>query len=97
MWLVRPDAALINIRVQLIHVSACELANGHGCLSGQLFDVVIRCGHMANLVVRHRATEMLDDVRRNAHCTGFYNQDSTHVAAIVVNAQYSTMGKDDGG
>lgn len=49
-------------------MSASEFADGHGPASGQLFHVVVRSGHPAVLIVRHRAAEMLDDLRRNAHC-----------------------------
>jgi hypothetical protein len=55
------------IRVENVKTSASEFAYCLRTASGQLFDVVVGSGHMAALVVRHRAAEMLDDVTRNAH------------------------------
>jgi hypothetical protein len=57
---------LISLRGQLIQVGAGEFPDGHGSAAGQLFDVVVRSGHVASLVVRHCAAKMLDYVRRNA-------------------------------
>jgi hypothetical protein len=48
-------------------MSACELANAHGLLSRQPFNVVIRSCHHAVLVVVDRAVEVLDDIRRQSH------------------------------
>jgi len=46
---------------------AGELRDGHRPASGELFDVVVCSGHVAMLVIVHGTTEMLNDVRRNAH------------------------------
>jgi len=55
-----------------------ELGHRHGPLAGQLFDIVVRAGHMALLIVRHRATQMLNDVGRNP--------------LVSIEAQYSSIG-----
>src|SRR5258708_683438 len=48
-------------------MGAGELGDGHRSAPSQLFDIVVCSGHMAMLVVVHGATEMLNDVWRNAH------------------------------
>ena len=40
-----------------------ELTHGHRASAGQLFDVVVRSGHHAVLVIIHRTPEALHDVR----------------------------------
>jgi len=48
-------------------MGAGELTDSHRPAPGQFFNIVVRSGHVAMLIIIHGSAEMLDDVRRNAH------------------------------
>src|SRR5580704_17209712 len=62
-----PDALLHSVRIQFSGVGARKLAHCHGPSARQPFDVIVGSGHHAVLIVLHRATKMLNDIRRHTH------------------------------